>query len=153
MKRYWMFVFATLVAGFFLTSCLGPVDPINRKRGVAIRGYDPVAFFTDGQAAEGDPKIVYHWMDADWRFTSQEHRDLFAAEPEKYAPQYGGYCAYAAAKGQVYDANPQFWKIVDGKLYLNYDQSAQSAWEEDIPGNIDKAAKVWPSLVKKADSP
>ncbi len=153
MRRYWLFSCLILLCCFFFTCCLGPVDPINRKRGLAIRGYDPVAFFTEGRAVEGDEKITYHWMDAEWRFASEMNRDLFAAEPEKYAPQFGGYCAYAAAQGRVYDANPQFWRIVDGKLYLNYDESAQEAWEENLESNIEKGDKAWPSLVKKADQP
>lgn len=130
-----------------MVQCLA-IDPINKKRGVAIRGYDPVAFFTESRAVEGDKQYTHRWMNAEWRFISAENRDLFAADPEKYAPQYGGYCAYAASQGRIYDANPKFWKIVDGKLYLNYNGTAQQRWEKELPKNIAKAAQLWPQLIQ-----
>lgn len=141
--------FAVLIFFVSLTAaqCLA-VDAVNKKKGVAIHGYDPVAFFTEGRAVEGDKRITHRWMDAEWRFSSPENRDLFAADPEKYAPQYGGYCAYAASQNRIYDANPKYWRIVDGKLYLNYNSTAQNRWEEDLPSNIAAGDRHWPGLIE-----
>ncbi len=143
-------LFAALIAFLCLVvlQCLA-VEPINKKRGVAIRGYDPVAFFTQNRALPGDERFSYRWMNAEWRFVSAENRDLFAADPEKYAPAYGGYCAYAASQGRIYDADPEFWKIVDGKLYLNYDETAQKAWERDLSSNIARAKELWPETIRQ----
>ena len=85
---------------------------------VAIKGYDTVAYFTDGKAIKGSGEFEYQWGDAKWRFSSAAHRDMFAADPERYAPQYGGYCAGAMANGGLSVANPTAWTIVDGKLYM-----------------------------------
>ncbi len=123
-------------------------DPINKKKGLAVKGYDAVAYFSQGEPVKGDARFSFEWMGAKWLFASAENRDQFAADPEKYAPQFGGYCAYAASEGYLYDADPKFWRIVDGKLYLNYSGTAQKRWETDIPGNIEKANKHWPTLIK-----
>ena len=123
------------------------VDPVNANwRGIAIHGYDPVAYF-DGAPAEGSSQHSAEWQGATWRFASAEHRDRFLGDPAKYAPQYGGYCAYAVAKGDTADIDPHAWKIVDGKLYLNYSKAIQAEWEKDIPGYIVKADASWPKLV------
>jgi len=114
--------------------------------GTAIEGYDPVAYFTDGKPVEGSDKYEYEWGDATWRFASAEHRDMFAADPDKYAPAYGGYCAYGVAKGKKPSIDPDAWRIVDGKLYLNYSLDVQTRWEKDIPGFIAKADENWPNL-------
>ncbi len=118
-------------------------------RGLAIKGYDPVAYFTAGRPVEGDSDFVYEWRDATWRFASAAHRDLFAADPEKYAPQYGGFCAWAVSQGKTAPIDPDAWRIVDGKLYLNYSAKVQKTWEEDIPGFIQKADANWPQLRNK----
>jgi YHS domain-containing protein len=118
-------------------------------RGVAIKGYDPVAYFTDGRPVEGSSKYELTWKDATWRFASAEHRDLFKADPEKYAPRYGGYCAWAVSQGSTASVDPQnAWKIIDGKLYLNYSVEVQKKWEQDIPDNIRKADANWPGVLK-----
>ncbi|HSC72054.1 MAG TPA: YHS domain-containing (seleno)protein [Candidatus Methylomirabilis sp.] len=114
----------------------------------AIKGYDPVAYFTDGKPVEGKQEFTHEWKGAKWLFATVEHRDQFKAGPEKYAPQYGGYCAYAVAKGKTADIDPKAWKIVNGKLYLNYDQDIQKKWMQDIPGYIEKADKNWPGVLK-----
>lgn len=123
-------------------------DPINKSTfgGVAIDGYDPVAYFTDDKPVEGDKSITQEWMGATWRFATAEHRDLFAANPEKYAPQYGGYCAYAVSQGKTAGIDPEAWTIVDGKLYLNYNKKIQKTWEKDIPGYIAAADRQWPEI-------
>jgi hypothetical protein len=119
--------------------------------GTAIRGYDPVAYFTDGHPVEGSSDFTFDWHGATWRFASAEHRDLFAADPQKYAPAYGGYCAYAVAKGDLVKTDPDAWKIVDGRLYLNYSPKIQQEWERDIPGYIEKADANWPGLAGNDD--
>lgn len=122
-------------------------DPVNTNwRGLAIKGYDPVAYFTDSRPVEGDSDFEFEWMDATWRFASAQHRNLFVADPEKYAPQYGGYCAWAVSQGRTVGIDPEAWRIVDGKLYLNYSLKVQRTWEEDVPGNIDRADANWPKL-------
>ena len=125
--------------------------PINATFfGVAIKGYDPVAYFTDGKSAKGDAAFAYDWNGATWRFASAAHRDAFKADPEKYAPQFGGYCAWAVSQNYTANSDPEnAWKIVNGKLYLNYNREIQQKWAEDIPGNIAKADGNWPALVKK----
>lgn len=113
----------------------------------AVGGYDTVAYFTQQQPVKGDRRYVHQWKGAEWRFASAENRDRFAAAPEKYAPQYGGYCAWAVAQGYTASGDPQFWKLVDGKLYLNYDASVQKKWEQDIPGFIAKGDHHWPAVL------
>jgi len=117
--------------------------------GTAIEGYDPVAYFTDGKPVEGDSDYSYEWMDATWYFASAENRDLFAADPEKYAPQYGGYCAYAVSQGGTATIDPEAWRIEDGKLYLNLNKDIQATWMKDIPGYIEKANANWPGIREK----
>ncbi|MFN7960500.1 MAG: YHS domain-containing (seleno)protein [Thermoanaerobaculia bacterium] len=127
------------------------VDPINKTTfgGVALQGYDPVAYFTDGKPVEGSKEFVFSWQGATWRFASADHRDAFAKEPEKYAPQYGGYCAYAVAKGSTAGIDPQAWKIVDGKLYLNYNRKIQEEWLKNMASYIASADQNWPQIVKR----
>jgi hypothetical protein len=115
--------------------------------GRALQGYDTVAYFADGQPQPGSPAFSHQWMDATWLFTSAEHRDAFAADPERYAPQFGGYCAYAVAMDHVQKADPTVWSIVDGKLYLNLGPGAQARWQEDVPGNIIRASSNWPGAL------
>jgi len=140
------FIILAMTAGF----CLA-LEPINKTffGGVAIEGYDPVSYFTVGKPTKGMKEYSYDWMNATWRFASKENLELFKAEPEKYAPQYGGYCAWAVSQGKTAGIDPQAWKIVNGKLYLNYNRSVQEQWEQDIPGNIRKADENWPKLLTK----
>lgn len=116
---------------------------------VAINGYDPVAYFTEGEPIEGNAEYSFSWQGAVWHFSSDENRDLFAAAPEKYAPQYGGYCAYAVSRGYTAPTVPEAWSIVDGKLYLNFSLGVRKTWAKDIAGNIIKADKNWPELSKR----
>lgn len=117
--------------------------------GKAIRGYDPVAYFTQSKAIEGNDDYRYEWNGAEWRFFSKQHLDLFKADPEQYAPQYGGYCAWAVSKGYTAKIDPQAWNIVGGKLYLNYSKSVQQTWQGDIAGNIANADANWPILLNE----
>jgi YHS domain-containing protein len=114
----------------------------------AVKGYDVVAYFTDGKPVTGADEFTVDWMGATWRFASAEHRDAFKAAPDKFAPRYGGYCAYAVAKGDLVDIDPAAFTIVDGKLYLNYSKDVQKKWSQDIPGYVKKADANWPGLSK-----
>jgi hypothetical protein len=110
---------------------------------LAIKGYDTVAYFKDGKALKGNESFTFQWHDMTWHFSTKENRDLFAASPEKYAPQYDGYCAWALTESRKAITDPEVWKIVDGKLYLNCSQTAYEKWSRDIPGNIKKADANW----------
>ena len=120
--------------------------PVNTTDGVAIRGYDPVAYFTLGEATEGNAEYTFDWDGAEWHFASAEHRDLFAHDPQRYAPQYGGYCAFAAAQNQVADGDPALWTIHDDRLYLNLNTRVERQFRDDLPGNIAAATANWPGL-------
>ena len=123
------------------------VDPINKnRRGVAVEGYDVTAYFEQGKPVKGSDKFAYSWMGATWNFASAANRDAFAGAPEKYAPQYGGYCAYAVSENHTATIDPTAWKIVDGKLYLNYSKSVRDTWEKNIPGRVESADRNWPGL-------
>ena len=118
-----------------------------QQRGVAIKGTDTVAYFTEGQAVKGDKKYSYQWGNTTWWFKNEQNRDLFAQNPEKYAPQFGGFCAWAVSQNYTAPIDPQAWTIVDDKLYLNYNKSVQNTWSEDIQGNITKGNNNWPTLL------
>lgn len=127
----------------------GKAEVVNKASGdVAIKGYDAVAYFKENKAVKGTSQFQFEWMGAKWYFSSAANRDLFVKEPEKYAPQFGGYCSWAVSNNYVYDADPEVWKLVEGKLYFNYNKSAQKKWEEDIPGRIKKGNENWPKLHK-----
>jgi hypothetical protein len=114
---------------------------------VAIRGYDTVAYFTDGKAIKGSTTYQYAWDDAKWRFSSAAHRDLFAADPDRYMPQFGGFCAGAMMNGILVPANPQSWAIVGGKLYMTAGPSTDiHEWKADAAANIVKANQNWPGV-------
>ena len=130
---------------------LAAEDAINKALfgGVAIKGYDTVAYFTEGKPTKGGKSFEAEWNGAIWRFASAANRDTFKADPEKYAPQYGGYCAWAVSQGYTAGIDPDAWKIVDGKLYLNYSQEVKAKWETDIPGFIALANEHYPKLIDK----
>lgn len=125
------------------------VEPVNQTTfgGVAIEGYDPVAYFDDGMPVEGSKEWTAEWNGATWRFASAEHRDAFLADPEAYAPQYGGYCAWAVSQGSTAGIDPDAWTVRDGKLYLNYNKSVQEKWLADAEAAIERADANWPGLV------
>ena len=116
-------------------------------KGVAIEGYDPVSYFTDGKPMPGDPKIEATFNGGLYHFVSQAHRETFEKDPAKYVPAFGGYCGYAASIGKVRPISPELWSIVDGSLILQHSKGAVELWEKDIPGNKAKAEKYWPRLV------
>ena len=142
-------VLALVLAQFTLTPAWADKAPVYQSNsGTAIDGTDPISYFTEGRQVAGDAGITHDWNGATWRFTSTENRDRFAASPEKYAPQYGGYCAWAVSQGYTASTDPDAWSIVDGKLYLNYSKSVQKNWEKDVPGHITSADKNWPKVLK-----
>jgi YHS domain-containing protein len=123
------------------------VGAVNADReSVALQGYDTVAYFTWQRPAKGSAEFAYRWMGANWLFVSAENRDKFAAAPEQYAPQFGGYCAWAVSNNYTAPIDPAAWKIVDGKLYLNYNKSVQKKWQTDLHERIAAGEKNWPSL-------
>jgi YHS domain-containing protein len=120
--------------------------PVHTTDGIAIQGYDPVAYHTIGEPTEGSSRFTADWDGATWYFVSAEHRDLFADDPERYAPHYGGYCAQAAAQDQVAEGDPEIWTIEDGRLFLNYNARFRRRFHNDLPGNIAAADRNWPGL-------
>lgn len=118
--------------------------------GLALHGYDPVAYFDGGTPTLGDAEIAVVHDDATYRFASKAHHDKFVAHPESYLPQFGGFCAFGASVGAKFDGDPQVWRVVDGKLYLNLSKGIQQEWVKDIPGNIAKATANWPTLASAA---
>ena len=125
------------------------VDVNATPTGLALQGYDPVAYHTVGEPTKGDFQITSTYNDATYRFASEENKAKFDANPAAYAPQYGGYCAFGAAMGFKFDGDPTVWKIVDGELFLNLAPGVQTRWEEDVPGFIKKADANWVEIVDK----
>lgn len=121
--------------------------PIFQKDGIAINGYDPVAYFTQSAPVEGSADHMVSYMGAAFHFASAENAAMFEANPENYAPQYGGYCAYAVSKGGTAKTDPDAWTVHDGKLYLNFNRTVRGIWSDDIPGNIAKADANWPDVL------
>ncbi len=124
------------------------VDPIYTGffSNEAIKGYDAVAYFTEDKPIKGSDQFSFEYMGATWKFSSAEHLDLFKADPEAYAPQYGGYCAYAVANGDTASAEPDLWTINDGKLYLNYSRRINVRWRENMQAYIEQADRLWPQI-------
>ena len=148
----------TLGAAAVLASAAAfAAPPINTLKGgllggrtdTAILGYDTVAYFTEGKPVKGQDALVYEWMGAKWKFASQAHLDLFKASPEKYAPQYGGYCAYGVSQDNLVSIEPDKFKVEDGKLYLNYNADVQATWLKNTAGYIKLADAKFAGLLKK----
>lgn len=131
----------------FAPAAMAATPQIYAEGGIAIDGTDAVAYFTEGKPVPGDAAFTHDYMGATWRFSSTENRDIFAANPEAYAPQYGGYCAFAVSRGGTASTVPEAWRIVDDKLYLNFSLKVQGFWLEDVPGNIAKADANWPGVL------
>lgn len=115
--------------------------------GIAINGYDPVAYFTEGKPVRGDASITSEWDGALLRFASVENKELFDADPEAYAPRYGGYCAYAVSQGYTASTDPDAWTIHEGRLYLNYSKRVRRIWLKDVTGHIAAADRNWPGVL------
>ncbi|MGH1478928.1 MAG: YHS domain-containing (seleno)protein [Geminicoccales bacterium] len=125
---------------------------VNIADGYAVHGYDVVAYFTKGEPTEGSDEFQAEHEGATYRFASAEHRDAFTADPAKYAPQYGGYCAFGTAMGRKFDGDPNAWKVVDDKLYLNLNKDIQKRWLGDVPGFVRGAENNWPIIRSIGDA-
>jgi YHS domain-containing protein len=126
-----------------------PVAAVNTADGFALKGYDPVAYFTNGQPTKGSAQYSFQWKGVTYLFASAENLQRFKADPDKYLPQYGGYCAYAMSLDRIADIDPHRWAIVGGKLYLNNGFLAQDLWSLNKSGNIESADRNWPQYPKK----
>lgn len=139
-------VVALFVLAGALPSAPASAQRLNAQNGVAIHGYDPVAYFTEGRAVAGSEQNAAQHQGATYRFATAANREAFLAEPAKYLPAYGGFCAYAVSKGAVADIDPEAFTIHAGKLYLNYSMAVRETWRQDIPGNTAKADAKWPAM-------
>ncbi|WP_373553119.1 YHS domain-containing (seleno)protein [Haliscomenobacter sp.] len=119
------------------------------KKNLAVEGYDLVAYFEEHKPVKGSDEFSFKYESATYHFASKTHLNSFKKNPEKYLPQYGGYCAYGVSRGYAVGIDPDAWSIVDGKLYLNYSLKVQKTWSEDKPGYIKKADVNWPTVGKK----
>ncbi len=143
-----------VLAALFLALWVAPAsakeDPVYTSTfsDLAVSGYDAVAYFKEGQPVEGRSDHEFEWNGATWRFANAENLAAFKADPEAFAPQYGGYCAWAVSQGYTASTDPTAWRIVDGKLYLNYSHGVQGQWEQDVPGNIAKGDANWPKVLE-----
>lgn len=147
---------AALLAGSAgLAQAAAPINTLkpglisDSPTGIAILGYDTVAYFTDHKAVAGSDQYQTRWMGANWKFASQQHLDLFKASPAQYAPQYGGYCAYGVTRDYLVKVDPTQFTVLDGKLYLNYDADVQKKWSQDPQGYIAVADRKFSDLLKK----
>lgn len=139
---------ATAPAALLLTRpAMAGEPPVFSDGGVAIRGADPVAFFTEGGPVQGDPANALMWEGTVWHFASAANMEMFEMNPTAYAPQYGGYCSFAMSRGYIASSVPEAWTIYEGKLYLNYSLSVRDRWSTDIPGNIAAADGHWPEAL------
>ena len=143
--RWFLYCVATLLAVLVMIASARAAEPMinTTTDNLAINGYDTVAYFTDGKAKKGSSEHEVTWQDARWNFASAEHRELFEANPSRYAPQFGGWCAAGIANGEYYEVNAEAWHIVDGKLYLNYSRKVLDRWSENRAEKIAKANEVW----------
>ncbi|MCY3879921.1 MAG: YHS domain protein [Rhodobacteraceae bacterium] len=135
-------------AALAATPAMAAKDPVFTRWGNAIRGYDPVAYFTESRPVKGSGEFEAEWNGSTWRFASAANRDLFLTAPEAYAPQYGGYCAWAVANGYTASTAPEAWSIYDGKLYLNFSLGVRDQWSQDIPGNVARGDTNWPAVLE-----
>jgi hypothetical protein len=149
-QRSTLAYFAFAIIAFAAAVAAQSRPAVNVSRGqLALRGYDAVAYWTDSRPLQGTAEFEHRWNGAVWRFATAANRDTFAKDPARYAPEFGGYCAYAVSRGYTADGDPNAWRIVDGHLYLNYSKRVQALWEEDVPGNIAKGRNNWPGVLEK----
>jgi YHS domain-containing protein len=131
------------VVVFLILSSFGTFVAMATEPQIAIKKYDPVAYFTENKAVHGSDEYTFSYHDMTWYFSSQKNRDLFVADPLAYIPQYDGYCAWAMTESRLAQTDPEVWKIVDGKLYLNCSKAAYEKWAKDIPAHIKMADRIW----------
>ena len=143
---------ATLALSLSAASFAADIDINANGNDLAIQGYDPVAYFTQEKPTIGSNDFTATYKNAIYLFSSEQNRDLFRASPAKYAPQFGGFCAYGVTKGRKFDTDPTAWRVVDGKLYLNLNKDVQKVWLENVPGYITNANQTWPTIKSFTDS-
>lgn len=151
MRKFFVALAFALGASFAAAPAQADQAPVHTGllSRVAVDGYDPVAYFTDGRPVRGTTQHRVTHQGYEYRFASAEHLAAFRANPARYLPQYGGYCAWAVAQGYTAAGNPNNWRIVDGRLYLNYNDEIQTRWERDIPGFIRSANGNWPRVLSR----
>lgn len=153
MKKFVLFVIVGIgiaVAVWFAINTTEGVKKINTTaENVAVKGFDTVAYFTERNAVPGNLQYEFVWNGAKWLFANAENLEKFKANPEAFAPQFGGYCSFAVSKGYTADSDPQAWKIVDGKLYLNYNPKVKELWEAEQEMRIREGEKNWREFQKK----
>ena len=142
------FAFASLSFGAVKATKNTPEIFVDANSNIATNGYDSVAYFTQDMPVEGTEQYSFEWNGAVWLFSSDENKSMFMANPEKYAPQYGGYCAFAVSRGYTAPTVPEAWTIYEGKLYLNFSLGVRKRWRKDVVRNIEKANKNWPDVLK-----
>ncbi|MEM0912461.1 MAG: YHS domain-containing (seleno)protein [Pseudomonadota bacterium] len=141
-----------ITVSYSALSIAADIDVNANNNDVAIKGYDTVSYFTDNQALKGNSKYTATYKNAIYQFSSADNRDLFRENPEKYAPQYGGFCAFGVTMERKFDTDPEAFKIVDNKLYLNLNADVQKRWVTDIPGFINTADNNWGGIKGKTDA-
>jgi hypothetical protein len=139
------FVIVSLAAS--VAAAAFAAEPVYTREGLGLSGYDAVAYFTDSKAVKGSPRFEQEWGGVRWRFGSAAHLKTFAASPAKYAPQYGGYCAFGVSRNKLVPGDPEAWKVVGGKLYVNYDRSVLALWEKELPNVVGVADENWPGVL------
>ena len=153
--RMIMLALSVIVAGIASSAFFAPdhsQSAINIHNGVAAHGYDVVAYFTQSQPIKGKKQFTTKYQGAAYRFASQEHLQKFTTNPAQFAPQYGGYCAYGVAIKRKVDGKPDLWDIIDGKLYLNYNQSIKNRWNKNTSNFIHSADLNWPLIKNSVDN-
>ena len=138
------------IAGPAAAGADAPVPAVNAQEGIGLKGYDPIAYFINRAPRQGSAQYSFFWKGITYRFASGENLQRFKADPEKYLPQYGGYCAYALSLNRIADIDPSRWAIVNRKLYLNNGFVAEKLWSLDKSGNIASGDRNWPLHPKKA---
>ena len=143
-------LFVTLSILTTLSACTTLKAPTFADDMGAIRGYDPVAYHLEQMPVKGNPLYSFEYRSSTWHFSSEENLGKFRSDPGRFAPQYGGFCAYAMSKGFVVSIDPEAWVIVDGKLYLNYSLGVRERWLKDVPGYIEKADTHWQEKISQS---
>lgn len=147
--KRWCLAFVILLPSLWPSFAMASKSEIYTRffSNLALEGYDTVAYFDQNKPVKGLSEYSHKYKGAVWQFSTEENLDKFVAMPQDYAPQYGGYCAWLVANGDTAKGDPQYWSIVNGKLYLNYDADIQTKWLADIPDFIKKGDAMWPSVL------
>ena len=140
--------FVLFLAALIAFAALAPAAEVVNidKDGLAVQGYDPVAYFTDGKAVKGSAEFTATYKGASYQFASAEHRDLFNQSPAKYEPQFGGFCGYAASINKLAPIMPEYFQVLHDRLVLQHNEKAWELWHQDVEGNLKKADANWPAL-------